>query len=57
MFGVQAVPTVVALGAGQPLSSFQGVQPPEQLAPVDRLTPKCNAGKLDAATPVTPATP
>ena len=31
MFGVQAVPTVVALAAGQPLSSFQGVQPPEQL--------------------------
>lgn len=31
MFGVQAVPTVVALGAGQPLSSFQGMQPPEQL--------------------------
>ena len=31
MFGVQAVPTVVALAAGQPLSSFQGPQPPEQL--------------------------
>jgi len=31
MFGVQAVPTVVALAAGQPISSFQGVQPPEQL--------------------------
>ena len=31
MFGVQAVPTVLALAAGQPLSSFQGVQPPEQL--------------------------
>jgi putative thioredoxin len=31
MFGVQAVPTVVALAAGQPLSSFQGMQPPEQL--------------------------
>jgi putative thioredoxin len=31
MFGVQAIPTVVALGAGQPLSSFQGMQPPEQL--------------------------
>ena len=31
MFGVQAVPTVVALAAGQPLSSFQGSQPPEQL--------------------------
>ena len=31
MFGVQAVPTVVALAGGQPLSSFQGPQPPEQL--------------------------
>ncbi|MDT5273546.1 MAG: putative thioredoxin, partial [Mycobacterium sp.] len=26
IFGVQAVPTVVALAAGQPLSSFQGIQ-------------------------------
>ena len=31
MFGVQAVPTVVALAAGQPLSSFQGLQPADQL--------------------------
>jgi putative thioredoxin len=31
IFGVDAVPTVVALAAGQPLSSFQGVQPPDQL--------------------------
>src|SRR3984893_7009423 len=31
IFGVEVVPTVVALGAGQPLSSFQGVQPPVQL--------------------------
>lgn len=31
VFGVQAVPTVVALAAGQPLSSFQGVQPADQL--------------------------
>lgn len=31
MFGVQAVPTVVALAAGRPLSSFEGMQPPEQL--------------------------
>ena len=27
MFGVQAVPTVVALAAGRPLSSFEGMQP------------------------------
>jgi putative thioredoxin len=31
MFGVEAVPTVVALGAGRPLSSFKGLLPPEQL--------------------------
>ena len=31
LFGVQAVPTVVALAGGQPLASFQGMQPPEQL--------------------------
>jgi putative thioredoxin len=46
MFGVQAVPTVVALAAGQPLSSFQGVQPPEQLRKwVDSLL-NATAGKL-----------
>jgi putative thioredoxin len=46
MFGVQAVPTVVALGAGQPLSSFQGVQPPEQLRKwIDSLL-NATAGKL-----------
>ena len=31
IFGVEAVPTVVALAAGQPISSFQGVQPADQL--------------------------
>jgi putative thioredoxin len=47
MFGVQAVPTVVALAAGQPISSFQGVQPPEQLRRwVDSLL-NATAGKLD----------
>lgn len=46
MFGVQAVPTVVALAAGQPLSSFQGMQPPEQLRRwVDSLL-NATAGKL-----------
>ncbi|MGV0646108.1 tetratricopeptide repeat protein [Mycolicibacterium sp. XJ879] len=46
MFGVQAVPTVVAFGAGQPLSSFQGVQPPEQLRQwIDSLL-NAVAGKL-----------
>jgi putative thioredoxin len=46
-FGVQAVPTVVALAAGQPLSSFQGVQPVDQLRRwVDSLL-SATAGKLD----------
>jgi putative thioredoxin len=46
MFGVQAIPTVVALGAGQPLSSFQGMQPPEQLRGwIDSLL-DATAGKL-----------
>jgi putative thioredoxin len=49
MFGVQAVPTVVALAAGQPLSSFQGVQPPEQLRRwIDSLL-NATAGKLSGA--------
>ena len=45
-FGVQGVPTVVAVAAGQPLSSFQGAQPPEQLRRwVDSLL-EATAGKL-----------
>ncbi len=47
-FGVQAIPTVVALAGGQPLQggSFQGVQPPEQLRKwVDSLL-EVTAGKL-----------
>ncbi len=46
MFGAQAVPTVIALAAGQPLSSFQGMQPPEQLRRwIDSLL-EATAGKL-----------
>jgi putative thioredoxin len=49
MFGVQAIPTVVALGEGQPLSSFQGMQPPEQLRGwIDSLL-NATAGKLSGA--------
>ena len=49
MFGVQAIPTVVALAAGQPLSSFQGMQPPEQLRGwIDSLL-NATAGKLGGA--------
>ncbi|MET0897704.1 MAG: tetratricopeptide repeat protein [Mycobacterium sp.] len=37
-FGVQAVPTVVALAGAQPVASFQGVLPPEELRTwVDQL--------------------
>ena len=50
VFGVQAVPTVVALAGGQPISSFQGMQPPEQLKRwVDSLV-SATAGKLGDAT-------
>jgi putative thioredoxin len=46
IFGVEAVPTVVALAAGQPISSFQGLQPPDQLRKwVDSLL-SATAGKL-----------
>ena len=46
IFGVEAVPTVVALAAGQPLSSFQGMQPADQLRRwVDSLL-SATAGKL-----------
>jgi putative thioredoxin len=46
IFGVQAVPTVVALAGGQPLSSFQGPQPPDQLRSwIDSLL-NATAGKL-----------
>lgn len=50
IFGVDAVPTVVALAAGQPISSFQGVQPAEQLRGwLDQIL-SATAGKLSGAT-------
>ncbi len=50
LFGVQAVPTVVALAAGQPISSFEGPQPADQLRRwVDSLL-SATAGKLKGAT-------
>lgn len=49
LFGVQAVPTVVAIAGGQPLGSFQGPQPPDQLRTwIDSLL-KATAGKLGGA--------
>jgi putative thioredoxin len=50
VFGVEAVPTVVALAGGQPVSSFQGMQPPDQLRRwLDSLL-SATAGKLGDAT-------
>lgn len=50
IFGVDAVPTVVALAAGQPISSFQGMQPPEQLRGwLDQIL-SATAGKLKGST-------
>jgi putative thioredoxin len=46
IFGVDAVPTVVALAAGQPVHSFQGVLPADQLRSwLDSLL-SATAGKL-----------
>ncbi|QLL06104.1 tetratricopeptide repeat protein [Mycobacterium vicinigordonae] len=46
VFGVQAVPTVVALAAAQPISSFQGAQPADQLRRwIDKLL-EATEGKL-----------
>lgn len=51
MFGVEAVPTVVALAAGQPIASFEGPQPPAQLRRwIDSLL-AATAGKLSGAGP------
>lgn len=60
MFGAEAVPTVVALAAGQPLSSFQGMQPADQLrrwidsllsATADKLSSGSDAGEPDEVDP------
>lgn len=49
VFGVDAVPTVVALAAARPISSFQGVQPADQLRRwLDSLLSQ-TAGKLSGA--------
>lgn len=45
VFGVQQLPTVVAIGAGQPLTNFEGAQPKEALqqwvdALVEQIGPK-----------------
>ncbi|CDZ88459.1 tetratricopeptide repeat protein [Rhodococcus ruber] len=45
-FGVQSVPTVVAIAAGQPLADFQGVQPEPQLRQWLAAIQDAVAGKL-----------
>ncbi|CUU66066.1 tetratricopeptide repeat protein [Corynebacterium variabile] len=45
-FGVQSVPTVLALAAGRPLTSFEGVQPPEQTDRFISAVLQATAGKL-----------
>ena len=45
-FGVQSVPTVVAIAAGQPLADFQGVQPEPQLRQWLAAIAQAVAGKL-----------
>lgn len=49
MFGIQGVPTVVALAGGQPIASFEGAQPADQLRRwVDSLL-EATRGKLSGA--------
>jgi len=50
IFGVQAVPTVVALAGGQPISSFEGPQPADQLERWVESLVSATAGKLRGAT-------
>ncbi len=45
-FGVQAIPTVVAVAGGQPLADFQGSQPDEQLRKWLEAIEQATAGKL-----------
>ncbi|NLE80979.1 MAG: tetratricopeptide repeat protein [Rhodococcus sp.] len=45
-FGVQSVPTVVAIAAGQPLADFQGAQPEAQLRQWLAAVEQAVAGKL-----------
>jgi putative thioredoxin len=54
IFGVQAVPTVVAVAAGQPISSFQGVQPVEQLRQWVNSLLSATAGKLSGTADLEP---
>jgi putative thioredoxin len=53
-FGVQSIPTVVAIAAGQPVSAFQGVQPEAQISAwIDEILGK--VGDRLTGLPTTPA--
>ncbi|MGA9870184.1 MAG: tetratricopeptide repeat protein, partial [Rhodococcus sp. (in: high G+C Gram-positive bacteria)] len=54
-FGVQAIPTVVAVAAGQPLADFQGSQPDEQLRKWIDAVEQATAGKLSGPPGAEPA--
>ncbi len=57
VFGIDAVPTVVALASGQPISSFQGMQAPDQLRRwLDSLL-AATAGKLSGVADAEPPAP
>ncbi|MCX5042902.1 tetratricopeptide repeat protein [Aldersonia sp. NBC_00410] len=50
-FGVQAIPTVVAVAAGQPLADFQGPQPEPQLRQWIDAVLRATEGKLAGGEP------
>jgi len=50
-FGVQSVPTVVAVAAGQPLADFQGAQPEAQLSQWFDAVLQAVEGKLSGPVP------
>ncbi|MDI9895707.1 tetratricopeptide repeat protein [Rhodococcus sp. IEGM 1381] len=56
-FGVQAIPTVVAVAAGQPLADFQGTQSDEQLRQWLQAVEQATAGKLTGPPGATAAEP
>ncbi|MFI8565393.1 tetratricopeptide repeat protein [Rhodococcus sp. NPDC078407] len=56
-FGVQAIPTAVAVAAGQPLADFQGTQSDEQLRQWLQAVEQATAGKLSGPPGVATAEP
>jgi putative thioredoxin len=56
-FGVEAVPTVIALAAGQPIHAFSGPQPDEQLRRWVGELLQAVAGKLEGEAPGAEAEP